>query len=356
MKVAALLSGGVDSSVALYELSQSDNYKIEAFYLKIWLEDELAFLGNCPWEEDLKYARAVCEHLNIPLNVVPLQTEYHNRVVSYTLDELKAGRTPSPDIMCNQRIKFGAFLDQLDSSYDFICSGHYATVENHNGLYRLKRGVDPIKDQSYFLSHLSQQQLSRCIFPLGIYPKSDVRLKAKEYNLPTQDRPDSQGICFLGKIKYPDFVKYHLGEKQGDILDKKTNKKLGHHKGYWYHTIGQRKGLGLSGGPWFVAGKDTENNIIYVSHEDDYQSQFRDKFLISKINWIEKSPPSNERKMHCKLRHGPNTLTCSLEPAGEDMIVTIDPADSGIAPGQFCVLYDDETYCLGSGIINKLLP
>ncbi len=355
MKIAALLSGGVDSSVALAEINQSGDHDIEAFYLKIWLEDELAFLGNCPWEEDLKYAQAVCDQLDIPLKIIPLQKEYHDRVVSYTLDELKKGRTPSPDIMCNQRIKFGAFLDRIDPSYDLVCSGHYASVERMEGGCKLKRGVDPIKDQSYFLSHLSQDQLSRCIFPLGVYPKSEVRAKAKAYDLPTQDRPDSQGICFLGKIKYSDFVKFHLGEKQGSIIELESNKKIGTHKGFWYHTIGQRKGLGLSGGPWFVVDKDTENNIIYVSHEEAHKHQLKKQFLIQDIHWISGKPPSADKKLHCKLRHGPNTNSCTLEPVDQAMLVDIDPGDYGIAPGQFCVLYDEDQYCLGSGTIDKLL-
>src|SRR5688572_9149644 len=256
MKIAVLLSGGVDSSMALHLLKQSGQHELTAFYLKIWLEEELAFLGDCPWEDDLKYARAVCEQLGVPLRVVPLQTEYQDKVVSHTIAELKSGRTPSPDILCNQWVKFGLFFDKIDSNFDKIASGHYAQVEERDGRFYLKRSPDPVKDQTYFLSRLSQQQLSRILFPIGHLTKSELRQKAHEFNLPTMDRPDSQGICCLGKIKYPEFDRFHLDEKAGDIIDIETGKTLAAHQGVWFPTIGQRKGLGMGGGHWYVVKKD----------------------------------------------------------------------------------------------------
>ncbi|MBN2843178.1 MAG: tRNA 2-thiouridine(34) synthase MnmA, partial [Sedimentisphaerales bacterium] len=212
MKIAVLLSGGVDSSVVLAML-KDQGHELTAFYLKIWLEDDMAFMGDCPWEQDLWYARAVCGQLGVPLEIISLQSEYYDRVVSYALAELRAGRTPSADIFCNQRIKFGAFYDRIDDQYDKVATGHYASIEQDGDIYRLVKGIDPVKDQTYFLSHLNQAQLSRALFPLGQYTKAQVRAMAKTYDLPTQDRKDSQGICFLGKIKYNEFVKFNLGEK-----------------------------------------------------------------------------------------------------------------------------------------------
>jgi tRNA-specific 2-thiouridylase len=353
MKIAALVSGGVDSSVVLSMLAREGKHDITAFYLKIWLEDELHFLGQCPWEEDLSYVRAVCEQLNIPLKVIPLQQEYNDRVVSYTISELKAGRTPSPDIFCNQRVKFGAFLDYIDQSYDKIATGHYASTYEHDGNVYLRQALDPVKDQTYFLSHLSQSQLSKCLFPLGQLPKSRVRELAHEMNLPTKDRPDSQGICFLGKIKYNEFVKFHLGEKQGEIREWETGKKLGNHHGFWFHTYGQRKGLKLHGGPWFVVDKDCENNIVYVSHSDLLENLARREFIATDVNWMSREPES--LSLRVKLRHGPRMVNCNLKPISNGSYhVELAESDAGIANGQFAVFYDGDT-CLGAGMI-RLLP
>ena len=353
MKIAALVSGGVDSSVVLSMLANEGTHDITAFYLKIWLEDELHFLGECPWEEDLRYVRSVCEQLNIPLKIIPLQREYNERVVSYTIDELKAGRTPSPDIFCNQRVKFGAFMDYIDDSYDKIATGHYASTYEQNGRTFLKQAVDPIKDQSYFLSHLSQEQLSRCLFPLGPLTKSSVRDLAREMNLPTKDRPDSQGICFLGKIKYNDFVKFHLGENAGEIKEWETGKVLGRHQGLWFHTYGQRKGLKLHGGPWFVVDKDCDKNIVYVSHSDLLRETARREFVTTDVNWISGEP--EQLNLRLKVRHGPRMTNCRLVPKGNNNYhVYIEEADAGLANGQFSVFYNEDT-CLGAGMI-RLLP
>ena len=353
MKIAALVSGGVDSSVVLSMLAREGRHDITAFYLKIWLEDELHFLGECPWEEDLRYVRAVCDQLGIPLKVISLQHEYNERVVSYTIRELKAGRTPSPDIFCNQRVKFGAFLDHIDSSFDRIATGHYASTYEDGGKVFLRQAVDPVKDQSYFLSHLSQDQLRRCLFPLGPLPKPRVRELANDMNLPTKDRPDSQGICFLGKIKYNDFVKFHLGEQPGEIREWESGRVLGQHQGLWFHTYGQRKGLKLHGGPWFVVEKDVPNNIVYVSRSDLLQDIARREFIVTDVNWLSEAPENLDLKV--KLRHGPKMTNCRLIPNGEGTYsVQIESPDAGLANGQFAVFYRDDT-CLGAGMI-RLLP
>ena len=252
-RIAVLLSGGVDSALALALLREA-GHRLTAFYLKIWLEEELAFLGDCPWEEDLRYARAVCRELRVPLQVVPLQTEYQQAVVEYVLRALRAGRTPSPDVLCNRTIKFGAFVDRIGADYDAVASGHYARLAPApDGHCRLLRGVDPVKDQSYFLAYLRRGQLRRLRFPLGGLRKQQVRALARERGLAPSDRRDSQGICFLGKLSYPAFVRAHLGEAPGPIRELTGGARLGSHRGHWFHTIGQRQGLGLGDGPWYVA-------------------------------------------------------------------------------------------------------
>ncbi len=351
MKIAMLLSGGVDSSVALAELKRQGHSNITAFYLKIWLEDDLSYLGQCPWEEDLEYARGVCEKLEIPLEVVSLQRAYWDRVVAHTVAELKLGRTPSPDILCNENVKFGAFADLIDDSFTHIASGHYARVERIGAESRLLKGVDPIKDQTYFLSRLSQKQLNRALFPIGHLPKADVRKLAAFHDLPTQNRPDSQGICFLGKLKFSEFVKAHLGEKEGKIVEIETGKVVGQHKGFWFHTIGQRKGLGLSGGPWFVVQKDPQKNIVYVSGEEARLERAQLDFVVGGMHWLEK-PATLAQDFQVKIRHGERTTLCRMEELGEERYkIHLADADGGIAPGQYAVIYSGST-CLGSGVIE----
>ena len=350
MKIALLLSGGVDSSVALRLLQEQGDTDITAYYLKIWLEDELSFLGDCPWEEDLAYARAVCEQAKVPLKVLSLQQDYYDRVVSYTVEELKKGRTPSPDIFCNQRIKFGAFYDKVNEEFDKVATGHYGLVEEIDSLFYLRRSPDPVKDQSYFLSHLSQKQISKILFPIGGMMKEEVRALAEKYDLPNKDRKDSQGICFLGKIKYTDFIKHYLGEKEGEIREKETANVLGTHKGFWFYTIGQRQGLGLSNGPWYVTGKDLEKNIIYVSSSMNVLDQKRDKFTVCEPNWISRKPSVTE--LILKLRHGPRLNHCSIKWLSPDRLeVVMDEGDKGVAPGQFAVFYEGDI-CLGGARIE----
>jgi tRNA-specific 2-thiouridylase len=355
MKIAVLLSGGVDSSVAL-RLLKNEGHNLTAFYLKIWLQDEFSFLGECPWEEDLKYARGVCEQANVPLEVISLQTEYWDNVVSYTISEIKEGRTPNPDIFCNSLIKFGEFYDKIDSSFEKVASGHYANVEKINEKYLLKTSPDPIKDQTYFLAYLTQYQLSRAMFPVGKFNKSEIRKLAEKYNLPTMARRDSQGICFLGQIKFKEFIKHHLGEFEGDIVDIDSGRILGKHPGYYYFTIGQRSGLKLGGGPWFVVKKNVKKNIIYTSKENLSERE-RNEFMVGKLNWIVGDNP-DKKKLKVKIRHGARMYDCMIGylPAGETGVnentlkVKLNESDNGIAPGQFAVFYDNDI-CLGGGVI-----
>jgi len=347
MKVAVLLSGGVDSSVAL-RLLKDEGHDVTAFYLKIWLQDEFSFLGDCPWEEDLEFARAVCQQAEVPLEIINMQTEYWDSVVSYTISEIKEGRTPNPDMFCNRLIKFGQFINKIDSSFAKVASGHYAKIENQNGKYILKTSPDPVKDQTYFLAYLTQHQLGRALFPVGLYKKNQIRDLALNYKLPNMNRKDSQGICFLGKIKFSDFIKQHLGEIEGDIIDIDSNNIMGKHKGYYFYTIGQRSGLRLGGGPWYVVNKDIEKNIVYISKEN-ITNRARKEFKVGKFNWINEESPTSGN-YYVKIRHGENFYKCSLTIDGDTGIVLSEKEDRGIAPGQFSVFYKDDV-CLGGSVI-----
>ncbi len=353
MKIAVLISGGVDSSVAL-ALLKNQGHDITAFYLKIWLEDELSYLGQCPWEDDLSYITKVCEQFNVPLEVIPLQKEYWELVVAYAIAEVKAGRTPSPDLLCNQHIKFGAFYNKIDASFDKIATGHYAQIKEKDGTFLLTCAVDTFKDQTYFLSRLAQQQLSRTLFPIGHLQKNEVRILAQKLKLPNSDRKDSQGICFLGKIKFSDFIKHHLGTQEGLLIDIDTNKKVGIHEGFWYYTIGQRKGIGLSGGPWYVVSKDVVNNIVYVSRNYHDPDQKRNCFMVTDFNWTTEHFFSTQH-IQLKIRHGEifYEATCSFTNQEKtEAMVTLVGNDQGIAPGQFAVFYENNI-CLGSAIIKE---
>lgn len=361
-KIAVLVSGGVDSSVALALLKQA-GYDVTAFYLKIWLEDELAYLGDCPWEEDLAYVRAVTEQLGVPLEIVPLQKEYWERVVQSAIDEVRAGRTPNPDMLCNARIKFGAFLDFLEGKsspegaqqvegFDYIATGHYAWVEEKSGKKFLKKTPDAIKDQTYFLSQLSKQQLKRAIFPIGEFEKTKVRELAETFKLPNAKRKDSQGICFLGKIPFDAFLRHHLGERKGKLIDIETGKEMGEHPGFWYFTIGQREGIGLSGGPWYVVKKDTEKNIIYIGHQAARVENASDHFLVRDLNWFNEKPEDG-MELSVKLRHGPKEYNAKVQWQDEQTLEIFlqNETDPGVAPGQYAVFYHGD-YCLGGGVIN----
>ncbi len=350
MRVAHLLSGGVDSSVAL-KLLLDLGYDVEAFFIKVWLEDELTYLGSCPWEEDLEFCRKTCELLGVPLRVVNLQKDYWEKVVSESLSEVKSGRTPNPDILCNSRVKFGAFIDSLGdelSSFDKISSGHYAQVEEKNGKTMLLRAADKTKDQTYFLARLSQEQLHRLIFPIGHLPKEEVRAIAETAGLPAAYRKDSQGICFLGKVKYDEFIEHHLGVKQGPFIDASTGSVIGTHDGHWFYTAGQRHGIPLAHGPWYVVSKDALNNSVVISNE--YDDIPRDSCKLRDLQWINAAPTGFLR---VKIRHGPKDYSCKYKDNGDGTAsIDIDGQDQGMAPGQYVVFYEGKI-CLGSGIITQ---
>ena len=348
MKVAVLVSGGVDSSVAL-QLLKNQGHDVTAFYLKIWLEDELSYLGDCPWETDLAFVKQVCEQLKVPLYVVSLQKEYKDEVVAYTIAQVKAGLTPNPDILCNQRIKFGLFLDKIDASFDKVASGHYAQVREKDGIFELFQSPDPIKDQTYFLSHLNQQQLARVMFPIGHLHKSEVRALAHEFNLPNKDRKDSQGICFLGKFKFSDFIRHHLGTETGLMIESETGAVMGNHDGFWFYTIGQRQGLGLGGGPWYVVAKDIHKNIIYISRNYYDAEKKRDSLVVENFHWLSGVRPGTD-KLVVKLRHGAQRYDATIAYKEGKGMIQLSGRDQGIASGQFAVFYDGDV-CLGNAVI-----
>jgi tRNA-5-taurinomethyluridine 2-sulfurtransferase len=351
MKIAMLTSGGVDSSVAL-KLLKEEGHEITAFYLKIWLEDELSYLGSCPWEEDLSYVRQICEKEKIPLEVLSMQKEYFDTVVNYVIEEVKNGRTPNPDVMCNNTIKFGLFLSYIDQSFQKIATGHYAGIEEVHGRYLLKKNPDPVKDQTYFLANLKQDQLKRLTFPLANLTKEEVRKLAQEYDLPNKNRKDSQGICFLGKLKYEEFIKHYLGEKKGDIIDYDSGEKMGEHEGYWLFTVGQRKGIKLSGGPYYVVQKNHLNNKVYVSKNYHDPSKKRNLLWVEDISWHIGAEPES-KKMQVKLRHSDYFYNCEIINRKEGKIqIKLDRDDQGIAPGQFAAFYEDK-FCIGSGRIAQ---
>lgn len=348
MNIALLISGGIDSSVALHKLVQQ-GYIVTAFYLKIWLEDELSFLGTCPWEEDLSYVRAVCEKLNVKLEVVSFQKQYWERVVAYTLSEMKKGRTPNPDVMCNQQVKFGAFYEMFADQFDAIATGHYAQTRVIDGVTHLIQSPDAVKDQTYFLARLSQQQLQKALFPIGHLTKQELREYAHEIDLPNKSRKDSQGICFLGKLKFSEFVHYHLGEQPGSLVEFETGRIVGAHKGTWFYTVGQRQGIGLAGGPWYVISKDLESRIVYISKKYYEHDKHRNIVEIEDVMWL--SGKHEKDDFFVKLRHGPKKNRAQITYMPDNKIhMKLSEHDQGIAAGQYAVLYDNDL-CVASGII-----
>ena len=367
--VALLLSGGVDSSVALRLLLQQ-GYDVTAYYLKIWLQDELSHLGECPWEDDYKMCQAVCTQAGVPLESISLQQEYHARVIEHTVQEASKGRTPNPDILCNSRVKFGCFYDALlGTDFDYIATGHYAQLQrDEQNCVHLIRAPDPVKDQSYFLCALSQEQIQKVLFPIGHLQKSAVRQLADEFDLPNRHRPDSQGLCFLGKVKFDAFLAAYLGERPGQIIDASTGETLGQHRGVWFHTVGQRKGIGkvldplaTSRGPWYVVAKDPARDLVFCSnqYDQDVFEASRSEFTVEDIHWIANQPPqhfqhNDNLRLTMKIRHGPKIVdgTLTLLPGSKTGDVKLDNKDSGLAPGQYVVFYQDEE-CLGCGIISE---
>ena len=354
MKIAVLISGGVDSAVVVHKL-YNEGHDLHLFYIRISNDNDE---GGCSYEEDIEMCRLIASKYALPLSEVSLHEEYWDYVMDYALKTVKAGLTPHPDMMCNKIIKFGFFEEKWGKDFDKTATGHYAFIQKKDNLYYLCTAKDPVKDQTDFLAQLSQKQISHLIFPLGDMPKANVRQLAKEVGLPNANRKDSQGICFLGKIDYRDFIKRHLGEKPGDVIDIESGKRLGSHKGYWFYTIGQRKGLGFGGGPWFVVKKDIPNNIIYVSKGYDTPLQYGKEINLTEPNWISYNPfdsESTEIEIAFKIRHVPEFLYGKLikDDLFNGLKLISNQNVQGIAPGQYAIFYStDKKFCLGSALIT----
>ena len=368
-KIALLLSGGVDSSVVLYELARQ-GLKPDCFYIKIGPDEDEEW--DCSSEEDLEMATAVSHKYGCKLEVVDCHREYWDQVTRYTMEKVKAGFTPNPDVMCNRLIKFGVFHEKCGHDYDLIATGHYATTEEEEIAETVNRqsfnrplkwlctSPDPVKDQTDFLAQIEDWQLQKAIFPIGHMMKEEVREIAEREHLVNAKRKDSQGICFLGKINYNDYIRRYLGEQPGDVIELETGKKIGQHKGLWFHTIGQRKGMGFGGGPWFVVKKDVHLNILYVSHGYDPQTAYKQDFPIHDFHALTLpleqcfgSPLTFGYPITFKIRHTPEYIPGTLEPTADGYLVHSSKPIHGVAPGQFCVIYDSNHHrCLGSGEIT----
>ena len=355
MNIAALVSGGVDSSVVVHQLKEM-GYDPTIFYIRIGMEDENGYMG-CTAEEDIEITSFVAKKYGLKMETVSLQKEYWDNVVEYVIRTVRNGLTPNPDVMCNRLIKFGSFIDKYGYEFDKIATGHYAQTYFENGKHYLGTALDPVKDQTDFLAQITYSQVSRLMFPIGHLMKSQVREIAVSQNLPSASRKDSQGICFLGKINYNDFIKKYLGEKEGKIIEKETGKILGTHRGFWFHTIGQRKGLGLGGGPWYVVAKDSAENIVYVSQGYDVETQYGKTVPLDDFNFITENPWgdfTDPVDITFKIRHTPEFTKGKLfnEGNGSYRIESEDKIQ-GIAPGQYGVIYDtDHRICYGSGVIR----
>ncbi|MCD8292474.1 MAG: tRNA 2-thiouridine(34) synthase MnmA [Prevotellaceae bacterium] len=352
MEIAVLLSGGVDSSVVVHLLCEQ-GYRPSLFYIKIG-RDDVDYM-DCSAEEDWEISRSIARRYRLPLEMVDLQQEYWDRVAAYAIDKVRRGLTPNPDVMCNKYIKFGCFEERVGKDFDLTATGHYAKRLEIDGRVWLGTAADPVKDQTDFLAQLEYGQISKLLFPLGDMLKSEVRRVAAQAGLPSAGRRDSQGICFLGKIDYNDFVRRFLGERDGEIVELETGRVLGTHHGFWFHTIGQRKGLGLSGGPWFVIRKDTERNIVYVSRGYDTEKQFAYGFLMQGFHFITADPWGESVDgvpVTFKIRHTPEFSRGLLYRETDGYRIASEGKLQGVAPGQFGVVYDEAAkVCIGSGEI-----
>lgn len=352
MNIAALVSGGVDSSVVVHLLKEQ-GYDPSIFYIRIGMEDEEGYI-DCPAEEDIEITSFIAHKYGCRFEEVNLHKEYWENVVSYTIDSVRRGLTPNPDMMCNKLIKFGAFEQRWGKDFDRIATGHYATTELIDGTRFLATAKDPVKDQTDFLSQLQYSQISKLMFPIGHLMKSEVRDIAAQAKLPSATRKDSQGICFLGKINYNDFIRRYLGEKEGKIVELETGKVLGTHKGYWFHTIGQRKGLFLSGGPWFVVRKDIHENVLYVSQGYDPATQYGNVINLMGFQYLSKDiwGDFNTVDVKFKIRHTPDFAQGHLRRVGELVQITSDTRIQGIAAGQYATIYDNDAHLVvASGMI-----
>ena len=345
------MSGGVDSSVTA-ALLQQQNYQVVGIFMKNWSQNTQ---GCCNTDADLADARQVANLLNIPFYVWNFERQYYNEVIKYFFAEYKAGRTPNPDIMCNKEIKFKLFLERaLALGADYIATGHYARNVFTNNKYHLLRGLDPNKDQSYFLCTLGQKELAKTLFPIGEYQKSAIRKLAEKFKLPTAHKKDSQGICFIGNINVRKFLEENIKSQPGNIIDSQDNI-LGQHNGAYYFTIGQREGLDIKTGkgPYYVIDKNITNNTVTVSTNPNDPLLCRQSFIINNLNWV--NQPLNTKQAQVAIRYHHPAYPATLENIATDQIkITFTQPQRAITPGQLAVIYQDAEL-IGCGTINSVL-
>ncbi len=360
-EVAALVSGGVDSAVSVHLLKEQ-GIDPHLFYIKIGPDKDTEW--NCTSEEDVEICQWLARKYGLKLDVIDLHKEYWDKVVGYTMNKARIGLTPNPDVMCNKLIKFGCFEEVAGKDFDYTATGHYATTTTIDGKVWLSTSPDPVKDQTDFLCQIDSLQVSKLMFPIGHLWKHQVREIAESAHLLNAERKDSQGICFLGNIDFRDYIKAHLGENPGDVREIETGHKIGEHKGLWFYTIGQRKGLGFGGGPWFVVKKNIKRNILFVSHGYDPEKVYKDHIIMNDFHFISGNPfdegwgeeKNGEKQMRVtfKIRHTPEWLGGVLSHKEDgSWFLQADEKIHGVAPGQFCVVYDKEHHlCFGSGEID----
>jgi tRNA-specific 2-thiouridylase len=341
------MSGGVDSSVAAALLKQQ-GYKVVGVYMKNWTQ---AVGGvECPWQRDLADARAAAAVIDIPFKVIDFQTEYRQKVVDIMVREYAAGRTPNPDVLCNQEIKFKLFMEMaLADGADLVATGHYAQTEDG----RLLAGADTDKDQSYFLYRIEGQALQRTIFPVGNLTKPEVRKLAEQFGLPTAKKPDSQGICFVGEVGIKEFLQQYIQTVPGPVVLKRTREEIGQHDGAAFYTIGQRHGLGIGGGrPYFVVGKDMDTDTVFVTDDSADLELSSDRFEISDAHWIHEEPEEG-KTFQVRSRYRAEAIPARLEKAACGWIVRLTKPERAVAVGQSAVVYDG-LEVLGGGFIQKV--
>lgn len=398
MKIAVGLSGGVDSSVAAYLLKQQ-GHEVYALFMQNWHDTTGTLYGDCQWKDDKAIAQMVAKKLEIPFYYVDLSQEYSQRVVDYMFNEYKEGRTPNPDVLCNREIKFEVFLQKaLELGVDYVATGHYCQKEsfvNSKGeeVFRLIAGSDTNKDQSYFLCQLSQKQLSKALFPIGHLNKKEVREIAFNASLPSANKKDSQGICFVGKIDLPIFLQQKLEAKEGEVIEifndfysnypnnyigyngledanlkvlsnklsykKEDGKVIGKHQGAHFYTIGQRKGLNIGGHkePLFIIDTDVKSNLIFVGEGQNHQGLYRKALFIKTkdIHWIREDLELNQddiKEFYLRIRYRQPLQKATLFMKEEGLYIVFDQPQRGITPGQFAAWYSSQNELIGSGVIE----
>ena len=354
MSIAVLISGGVDSAVVVHKLKEEGYDDLQLFYIRIGMDTDE---GDCAAEEDIEMCTLIAKKYGLPLEVVSLHQEYWDNVMEYALRAVKQGLTPNPDMMCNRMIKFGYFEERWGKDFDMTATGHYANTAFVGDTKYLAMAVDPVKDQTDFLAQITYEQLLHLMFPIGNLPKGEVRRIDQEVHMPNAYRKDSQGICFLGQINYNDFIRRHLGVKKGPIIEIETGKKLGEHNGFWFHTIGQRKGLGLSGGPWYVVKKNVQDNVVYVSNGYGTAKQYGKVLHLDEMHFISGNPwgeTTGPVEIMFKNRHTPILTKAKFTHLHDgEWVIESENDVQGIAPGQFAVIYDAQGHlCYGSGVIT----